>query len=224
MKPTVKLAEVRTAEGKRLTLYTHDRQFTILLDNRELMHSVATASESLMGERVGDFHGDRATPRYLIGGLGLGFTLRAVLERLPPGGEVVVAELIPEVVEWNRTFMQDLNGSCLDDPRVTVHVGDVGPLLAASEPASWDGILLDVDNGPTAMVQAANIRLYGRGGLERVKQVLRPGGRVIYWSANADKGFEQRLRRTGFAVEALPAKAYAAAKRPTYMLYVADLV
>lgn len=223
MKPTIQLAEVRTRGGKRLALYAHDGEFTILVDGHELMHSCATASESLMGTRIGEHFPDHASPRYLIGGLGLGFTLRAVLDHLPPDGRVAVAELLPEVVVWNRSFMRDLNGLCLEDPRVSVFEGDVAQLLNGSDSDHWDGIMLDVDNGPTAMVQTENNRLYDRGGIECVKRVLRPGGRVIYWSASPDKGFEQRLRKAGFKVEAVPAKAYAQAKRPSYMLYLADL-
>lgn len=223
MKPQIKLAETQTPDGGRLVLYVHDGEYRILLNGRELMHSFTTASEVEMGERVAERFSGLSSPRYLIGGLGLGFTLRAVLERLPPDGRVEVAELLPEVVAWNRAFMWDLNGALLEDPRVTVYEGDVGRLLAEAGPASYDGILLDVDNGPVAMVQADNARLYGDAGLERLKTVLRPGGQIAFWSASADRPFAQRLKRAGFHFEAVPTKAYPAAKRSYYVIYYAEL-
>ncbi|MFP4281254.1 MAG: spermine synthase [Opitutales bacterium] len=221
MKPRHLLAETRTPDGGRLTLYAHDGQFQILLDGRELMHSFTTTSEVEMGERVSRHLRGRPAPRYLIGGLGLGFTLRAVLADLPADGRVTVAELLPAVVDWNRAHLRALNGALLDDPRVEVHTGDVGALLAASEAAAYDGILLDVDNGPTAMVQANNAALYEDPSLQRLKRALRPGGQIAFWSASADAAFAKRLRRTGFAIEAVPTRAYPAAKRPSYIVYYA---
>ena len=140
---------------------------------------------------------------------------------LPPEGRIEVAELLPEVVAWNRQFLQELNGGLLDDPRVSVHEGDVVKLLDASPEDAYDAILLDVDNGPTAMVQADNGKLYEARGLTHLRKILRPGGILAFWSASPDSAFEGRLRQAGFKVEAVPTKAYPAARRATYLIYYA---
>jgi spermidine synthase len=159
----------------------------------------------------------------LIGGLGLGYTLKAVLAKAGPKAVVEVGELMPEVVEWNRTFMAALNGKLLADPRVQVRLGDVVATLARARPASYDAILLDVDNGPVPMVRAGNVRLYGPAGLANLKSRLRPGGRLAIWSAAPDHTFEARLRAAGFAAKAVPARLFATAKRSAYVIYVGDI-
>jgi spermidine synthase len=160
-----------------------------------------------------------ARPRVLIGGLGFGFTLKRVLALTGQDAVVEVAELLPEIVGWNREFLHDINGALLDDPRVRIRLGDVHDLLAR-EP--YDAILLDVDNGPDPFVQNDNPRLYTRAGIERVKKSLRPGGRVIFWSAHPDKAFAKALETAFGNVECVAAKAYPKAKRPTHTLFVAD--
>ena len=221
MKPRILLAETTTPDGGRLALYAHDGHYKILLNNRELMHSYSTSSEVEMATHTASHFTEVAKPRYLIGGLGLGFTLRALLQSLPPAGQVEVVELLPEVVAWNREFLRDLNGALLDDPRVGVYEGDVVQHLRNSEQARYDAVLLDIDNGPTAMVQADNQSLYTARGLAHLRTLLRPGGLVAFWSAAADVDFERRLRQCGFAVEAVPTKAYPAARRAAYMIYYA---
>lgn len=221
MKPRILLAEATTPEGGRLTLHVHDGAYKILLNNQELMHSVLTYSETEMGKQVAARLQECEAPRYLVGGLGLGFTLKALHETLPLGGHITVAELIPEIVAWNRELMRELNGSLLDDPRVTVHTGDVVELLETAAPASYEGVLLDVDNGPAAMVQTGNDKLYSLVGLTRIREVLVPGGTVAFWSAFHDKDFEKRLRKCGFEVEGVPTKTHPTAKRPSYMIYYA---
>lgn len=221
MKPRQQLAEIQTPQGQRLALYAHDGHYQIRLDGRELMNSFVHASEVELGARLREYLSERETPRVLIGGLGLGFTLRAVLEWLPTGGSVVVAELFPAVIEWNRIFLGELNGQCLDDARVEVFTGDVAELLTTSPAASWDGVLLDVDNGPVPMVAQGNARLYERDGLQRLKTVLRPGGVAAFWSANDDRPFLKRLRQAGYGVDAVPAKAYPGAKRANHVIYFA---
>jgi spermidine synthase len=125
-------------------------------------------------------------------------------------------------VEWNRTFMAGLNGKLLDDPRVKVRLGDVVETIARARPESYDALLLDVDNGPSPMVRAGNVRLYGPRGLEVLKSKLRPGGRLAIWSACPDRSFEARLRSAGFVAAAVPAKLFPTAKRSTYVIYVGD--
>ena len=187
------------------------------------MHSQAAFSELTLGE-VGTARLAAGKPaRVLIGGLGLGFTLRSVLGRTGPAVAVVVAELLPEVVAWNRTHLASLNGALLDDSRVTVEVGDVFELVRRAEPARYAAILLDTDNGPSAMVQAANSRLYDARGLRLLAAALAPGGRLVVWSAGEDRAFERRLAQAGFGgVQALPVKIHAGARQAASRLFVGD--
>lgn len=222
MKPHHKLAETRTPDGARLTLHEHDGSYCIRLDGQDLMHSVTSASEVLLGELAGDLLAKSGPVRVLIGGMGLGYTLKAVLAKAGPKAQVEVGELMPEVVEWNRTFMAGLNGDLLEDPRVVVRLGDVVETIARAKPESYDALLLDVDNGPSPMVRAGNVRLYGPRGLEVLKSKLRPGGRLAIWSACPDRSFEARLRAAGFVAEAIPARLFPTAKRSAYVIYVGD--
>lgn len=222
MKPTVLLAETRTPDGARLTLHEHDGSFCIRLDGQDLMHSVTSASEILLGELAAEPLAAHRAGRVLIGGLGLGYTLKAVLAKAGPKAVVEVGELMPEVVEWNRSHMAALNGQLLADPRVQVRLGDVVATITRARPASYDAILLDVDNGPVPMVRAGNVRLYGPAGLATLKSRLRPGGRLAIWSAAPDHTFEARLRAAGFEAKAVPARLFPTAKRSAYVIYVGD--
>ncbi|MBK8476060.1 MAG: spermine synthase [Opitutaceae bacterium] len=222
MKPHRLLAEARTPDGGCLTLHEHDGSFCIRLGGRELMHSKAAASELALGH-VGTARlepGRKA--RVLIGGLGLGFTLRSALERSGPDVAVEVAELVPAIVEWNRGHLGALNGHLLEEGRVLVRVGDVFDFVRRAEPASYAAILLDIDNGPSAMVQAANARLYDRRGLQMLAAALAPGGRLVVWSAGEDRAFEQRLAQAGFRVETVPVKIHAGARQSAGRLFVGD--
>ena len=160
MKPHRLLAATKTPDGASLTLHEHDGAFCIRQNGRELMHSAATSSELALGEAGTARLAQGRAARVLVGGLGLGFTLRSVLERAGPRTAVHVAELLPEIVAWNRLFLRELNGALLDDPRVELHVADVFKLVIQTRPAPYDAILLDLDNGPAAMVQPGNARLY----------------------------------------------------------------
>jgi len=221
MRPHLKLAETITPDGARLSLHSHDGHFCIRVNGQDLMHSATAASELQLGELATE--GIQARPaRILIGGLGLGFTLKAVLGKSGPDLAVEVAELFPAVLEWNRTFMAGLNGALLADPRVKILVEDVGHVLSRAVTAQYDAVLLDIDNGPTAMVQANNGGHYRAQGIQRIARVLKPGGRAAIWSAKPDHAFETRLARAGFSVKSVPAKLYATAKRTTYTIYLAD--
>jgi len=220
MKPHHKLAETTTPNGGRLTLHEHDGHYCIRLDGQDLMHSFTAASEVMLGEIAADRYSGQAKATVLISGLGLGFTLKAVLAKAGPNVSVKVAELMPEVVAWNREFMRSLNGALLDEPRVEVLVENVVGVIARASAATYDAILLDIDNGPTAMVEKGNGRLYDRIGIERIATALKPGGKTAVWSAREDPAFEKRLIKAGFVVQALPAKLYATAKRSTYMIYL----
>lgn len=222
MKPHHNLAETRTPDGARLSLHEHDGTYCVRLNGQDLMHSMTSASEVLLGELAHELIDTKAPTRTLIGGMGLGYTLKAVLAKAGPKAVVEIGELMPEVIEWNRTFMAKLNGHLLDDPRVQVRLGDVVATIAAARPNSYDAILLDVDNGPVPMVHTGNVRLYGPRGLTTMWLKLRPGGRLAIWSASPDHTFEKRLRAAGFAAQAIPAKLFPTAKRSAYVIYVGD--
>lgn len=206
-----------------MTLVEHDGSFCIRVNGQQLMHSMVATSEIKLGALSCERHSANDMPaRVLIGGLGLGFTLKSVLQETGPQATVHVAELFPEIVEWNRTFMADLNGDALKDPRVTVFEEDVRAVISRAVAEPYDAIALDIDNGTTAMVKNENNQLYGARGVEQMRDALRPGGRLAIWSASTDVVIEKRLKKAGFAVQAIPAKLCGASKRDTYMIYVAD--
>jgi spermidine synthase len=222
MKPNRKLAEATTPDGGRLTLHEHDGNYCIRLSGQPLMHSTVASSELLLGELAVARLADQANPCVLVGGLGLGFSLKSVLAKLGADATVHVAELIPQVVDWNRTFLAGLNGALLDDARVEVFVEDVWDVLARAGPDRYDAILLDIDNGPTAMAHKPNARLYNPAGVRMMSAALKPGGRAAFWSAAPDRVFAATLSMIGFRVEAIPAKLYDKAKRCGCTIYVAD--
>jgi spermidine synthase len=202
-------------------LTEHDGTYAIRLDGQGLMDSKATESERILGQMGTAGLAGKADARVLIGGLGLGFTLKSVLEHVSPAASVTVAELLQPVIDWNRTHLAELNGSALADPRVEVRRADVFEVIK-SRPAGFDVILLDIDNGPTPMVQKSNAGVYTVAGLLRLGAALRPRGRAVVWSAGDDPAFEDRLRRAGFAVELVRAKRYPGARKTAVTLYVAD--
>ena len=222
MKPNRKLAEAAAPNGGVISLSEHDGSYCIRLNGRSLMHSSAAASELLLGELAAAGLAGRAHPLVLMGGLGLGFSLKGMLGKLGPRAAVQVAELIPEVLVWNRTFLSGLNGKLLDDPRVEVLIEDVRDVLARAGRDRYDAIVLDIDNGPAAMVQKANARLYDHAGIRTMMAALKPGGRAAIWSETPDHGFAARLSEAGLLVETIPAKRYPEAKRDTLAIYVAD--
>jgi spermidine synthase len=223
VKPHLKLAETTTPNGARLTLNEHDGSFCIRVNGQQLMHSSVAASELKLGELGCERHASKpGAPRVLIGGLGLGFTLKSVLASVGTRATVHVAELFPEIVSWNRTYMAGLNGKLLDDPRVTVFSEDVRTILNRSARTPYDVIVLDIDNGTTAMVKNENNELYAAGGLRQIANALKPDGRAAIWSASQDASIAQRLSKAGFQVKAVAAKLYATAKRNAYMIYLAD--
>ena len=200
MKPLELLAEARTADGTEIKLTRRSTEYIILADGKTLMSSRMHGSE----EALATFGCRRARtlkqPCVLVGGLGMGYTLRATLDLLPPGGIVVVAELVPEVVEWNRGPLGPLAGHPIKDKRVRIDINDVSVTLHSSRDR-FDAVLLDVDNGPDGFTSAANDRLYGDRGLAACFTALRPGGVLAIWSVREDRKFEQRLRHHGFGAE-----------------------
>ena len=220
MKITRTLATCTTPDGARLTLHEHDGHYFLKVAGLQLMSTTASSSEEQMAELSCAHLPPK--PRILIGGLGFGFTLKRVLALTGPAAIVDVAELLPEVVAWNREFLAEVNGKLLDDPRVKIHVRDVFELIDRCGADRYDAILLDVDNGPDPFVQKGNERLYAQPGIHRIKNALRPEGRVIFWSAHPDKSFARSLEGAFKHVECISAKAYPKAKRFTHTLFVAD--
>lgn len=221
MKPITKLAACHTPEGVLLALIHHDRDYFLMLGGGQLMSTEACSSEQQMAE-LACAGMPAQKPRVLIGGFGFGFTLKRVIELSPPSAAVEVAELLPEILQWNREFLYEVNGHLMDDPRVAVKLRDVFDLMDGREENRYHAIMLDVDNSPDPLVQKGNARLYARPGLARIRESLHPGGRVVFWSANRDEAFARALRSTFARVECISAKSYPKAKRFTHTLFVAD--
>jgi spermidine synthase len=199
MKPWELLGETRTPDGTLMTLTRRDGEYVILADGRSLMSSRMHGSEEALATFACRQAQTLEQPCVLVGGLGMGFTLRAALDLLPPHAEVVVAELVPAVVEWNRGPLGSLAGHPLKDTRVIVDVGDVKATLR-SNPGRFDAVLLDVDNGPAPITASDNAGLYDDRGLAAVRAALKSGGVLAVWSAWEDRRFEQRLRYGQFTV------------------------
>jgi spermidine synthase len=219
MKPYERLGEARTPNGTVLALYRHDGAYLIRADGVELMSTRRHLSEDRLADVACAPLRDAPGARVLIGGLGLGFTLRAALRLLRDDAEVVVAELVAEVIEWNADPRYDISAAAMRDPRVRVVHDDVVNVLR-DHPGGFDAIMLDTDNGPDGMLMSENARLYVARGIERTVAALRPGGRIAYWSVGADPRFEDLLRRSGLVVETLRVRAHETAG-PTHTLYVA---
>jgi spermidine synthase len=220
VQPFLTIAEAETAEGAKLTLHRRGQEFFLRVNGQALMGTNAPESERMLAQLgCAGLRGKRGV-RVLIGGLGFGFTLRAVLELLGEDGLVEVAELLPEVVTWNREHLAEVNGLLVDEPRVRMVLGDVYQLMAKGEAEWYDAILLDVDNGPVAMVQEGTGRMYQADGLAMIWRVLKPGGCVAFWSASGDPAFVRRLAKAGFAVRVEAVKAYAQAKRKVHTIFL----
>jgi len=220
MKPRVKIATAQTPDGGEMVLYQHGRDFSIMINGQDLMHSRQHESELELA-RLGCAHlAGRTAARILIGGLGMGYTLRQALNMLSPGAQVVVGELLGEVVKWNREFFGDLNGHPLGDQRVDLKTGDIFELISRSG-RKFDAILLDIDNGPDAMTDSGNRRLYGPEGLQACRRALREQGCLAVWSAEPNKKFEQRLMSCSFHVRRYRVSAYRGSKSPSRFIWVA---
>lgn len=194
MKPRKTISKARTPDGTSLELIEHDGDFVITADGAVLMSSRMRNSEKSLA-RLGC--PDLASgARVLVGGLGMGFTLRAALDLLPEDGHALVVELVPEIVAWNRGALGEHAGRPLDDPRTELAVDDVARVISRNE-RRFDAILLDADNGPTAMVAAGNSALYSSKGLISIHRALKPSGRLAVWSAGEDRSFAQRLTEAG---------------------------
>jgi spermidine synthase len=224
MIPWILLDEAPIPGGRgELLLYQRGEEFSIRVHGRgELMNSRMHGSEDALATLACARLATRERARILIGGLGMGFTLAAALHELDPEAEVVVAELVPAVVAWNRGALGAVAGNPLQDPRVTVREIDVGRILKA-ERMAFDAILLDVDNGPEGLTRDANDWLYGPSGLVAAHEALRPGGILAVWSAAQDREFADRLRQTGFEAEEVRVRARGS-KGPRHLIWLARRV
>ena len=207
MLPWETLDRALAPDGAALTLARRGDEYVIRAGHVALMSSRAHASEDALGVRAAALCPPAGA--VLLGGLGLGFTLRACLDGLSPDATVDIAELVPAVVRWNRGPLAPLARAPLADPRVRVLEGDVATPIASAR-ARYDVIALDVDNGPNALVSRGNASLYGEAGLRRAQAALRPHGALLVWSAGEDPAFEQRLARVGFAVTRERVRAHGA--------------
>jgi len=206
MKRPELLASTRTPDGVKMTLSFHSGDYYIEVDGQSLMSSRAPGSEKALANIAARELTGNSRPRVLIGGLGLGFTLGAALDVLPPGASVVVVEFFETIVDWNRKFGFESATDRLADPRVTVEVTDVVNYLRSVK-LPFDAILLDVDNGPDAWTLDSNHRLYDLTGLLRIQSALRPGGLLAVWSAQASSAFEKRLSEAGFTASSEVARS-----------------
>jgi spermidine synthase len=207
MKPTRLLGRAATPDGTTITLHDHDGTLSIRAGGIELMSTRQHHSEERLAELACAGLGDRSRAMVLIGGLGLGFTLRETLRHVAADATVVVAELVPEVIDWNREPSYRLASDVIDDQRVKILTADVADVLADSR-GRFDAIMLDVDNGPRGLTAVANDRLYVTRGLGAARAALRPGGRLAVWSAGEDAQFVARMEKAGFAVEVFKARTH----------------
>lgn len=215
-----KLIDTASWAGTTLRLYQRGDEYSIRVDKAgELMNSRAHNSEEVLAELACEKIAGRQTPHLLVGGLGMGFTLAAVLSRIGSDAQVTVAELIPAVVRWNRDYMGHLAGYPLLDARVQVLEQDVG-LVLREHRNSFDAIMLDVDNGPSSFTHEDNDALYSVRGLKHAYDALKPGGVLTVWSAASDSAFMQRMMQTGFEVSEQRAGSHQAMRGNRHLIWV----
>ena len=212
------IGTARLPAGGELKLIRAAGYFHLVLDGVPLMSSAAHHSEEHLATIGCEGIGKRAHTRVLVGGLGMGYTLRAALDRTAPTSRVVVAELVPEVVAWNEGPLADVAGRPLEDPRTQLEVGDIVAYVRA-RPEPFDAILLDTDNGPDDFTAKGNAHLYTARGLRLLKDTLRPGGKLVVWSAYQCPSFVRDLQRAGFEASTVKSRSRGD-KGGCHMLYV----
>ena len=220
MTPRIHLGTAHVPGGEELQLYSRGDDFMIVLERNELMSTRMNGSEIALAEMTIERLSGNDAPHLLVGGYGMGFTLRAALATLGAKAKITVAELIPEIIAWARGPMADITAGCLDDRRVQLKMGDVGEAIAGAN-AGYDAILLDVDNGPDGLTRQGNDRLYSPAGLKAAKRALRPGGILAIWSAAEDRKFVKRLQQAGFAVDEVAVRARVGGKGPRHIIWFA---
>ncbi|RYF93468.1 MAG: hypothetical protein EON95_08845 [Caulobacteraceae bacterium] len=206
--------------GGTLRLMQRGQEFSIMAEGGiELMNSRLSGSEEALARLTAELLAGRKAPRVLIGGLGMGFTLRAALAAYPVDARIVVAELVPEVVDWARGPMAAVYGGCLDDPRVEIAIGDVQRQITGQ--GVWDAILLDVDNGPEGLTRRANDSLYDSAGLAAAREALTPGALLAVWSSAPHAPFRKRVRAAGFDVQERRVKAGPGRRKASHVIWLA---
>lgn len=219
MIPWQKLDETTMPGGGKLTLMQRGTEFSIMSGTIGLMNSRMSGSEEQLATLSAARVGKRPKARILIGGLGMGFTLRAALAAFSTDSQIVIAELVPAVIGWARGPLAPIHGNSLDDPRVTIYQGDVRAAMTASQP--FDAILLDVDNGPDGLFRPENDRLYNASGLAHAQSALTPGGHLAVWSAYTDAAFTKRLRQSGMAIEEVRVRERSNGKGARHLIWFA---
>ena len=221
MKPRIKVAAAQTPSGGEMVLFQHDHDFSFMVNGQELMNSRQHGSEVELA-RLGCAHlVGRKAPTILIGGLGMGYTLRKALDMLTSDARVIVSELIGKVVEWNRAFLGILNDHPLEDKRVEIETGDIVALISRTR-SKFDAILLDIDNGPRALTDPRNSRLYGLEGIHACRRAIRGQGGLAVWSVAPSKQFEKTLMRCGFHVRRYRVSAGKGVKAQSRFVWVAS--
>lgn len=225
MTPRELLATAEIPGGDEMRLYRRGNDHMILLERTELMSTRMSGSEEALATLTAERLGQKKGQRWLIGGYGMGFTLRAALKVLPADAVVTVAELVPEIMEWARGPMAELTAGGLEDRRTRIHMGDVAEPIreGANGGEGFDAILLDVDNGPDALVRAQNQWLYEPGGLAITRAALKPGGLLAIWSAGPDSRFSKTLLQAGFRVEEQEVRGRSNGKGPHHFIWFASL-
>jgi spermidine synthase len=218
--PRIHIGTALVPGGDQLDLYSRGDDFMIVLDRNELMSTRMNGSEIALAEMTLDRLAGNAAPHVLIGGYGMGFTLRAALAMMGTKAQATVAELVPEIIAWARGPMAGVADGCLDDPRVRLHMGDVGAVINAAN-SEYDVILLDVDNGPDGLTREGNDGLYSAAGLQAAKRALKPGGILAVWSAGSDNKFTKRLEKNGFVVDEVAVRARTNGKGPRHVIWFA---
>ncbi|WP_036293772.1 hypothetical protein [Methylosinus sp. PW1] len=222
LEPWEELSRARTAAGDELLLRQRGGVYEIRCNGYDLMSNRAHRSEEALA-RLALAEISAAAPRILVGGLGMGFTLRAALDAAPQDARIIVAELLPEIIAWNRGLLAPLAGRPLEDARVEAREGDVAALMEA-EAGAYDAILLDIDNGPEAVLCDINSALFSARGLRKMRRALAPAGVLAVWSADPSPGFEQRLEETRFSFRAEEIAARGAEGDPRHTIYLARAI
>lgn len=226
MKPYLKLAESTMPDGTHYSLHEHDGKIYLKYNGFELMSTALTFSEQMLADvgcqALKEGKGSRpAHPKILIGGLGLGFTLKRTLELVGSPASVDVAELMPPLIEWNKTFLVEHNGPLLDDPRTKIIQGDLYNIVSDARPGSYDSLLLDIDNTPDDLITSGNSRLYSPSFLDKLRNVITPQGCIAYWLSEPAPKFKKLLIKAGLQVEEFASKPHEKSKRSRHCILLA---